>query len=134
MATSLPPCLRGGAGFLGERGLSAHFQHPLGIEEAVKLDEFGNQSGPAGLVTSAEPCTVVSMEVFIEEDVVAPEGITLEFFGAAIDGSPTMLVAQEDPSEPVPDLLAHLEEVHELARPRGAFDFEVVAVIQIEVQ
>jgi hypothetical protein len=38
------------AGGLSERGPSAQFQAPLGIEEAVKFDKFGNESGPAGLV------------------------------------------------------------------------------------
>ena len=122
------------ASFLHERGLSACFQGPLGVEDAVKFNEFGDQSGPAGLVTGAQPGTIVAMEVFKEVDVVAPEWITLEFFRAAVDGSPPTFVAQEYTGEPVRDLLAHLEEVHELPGPRGAFDFEVVAVIQIEVQ
>jgi len=34
-----------------------------------------------------------------------------------------MVVAQEDPGQTVRDLVAHLEEVHELAGARGAFDF-----------
>ncbi len=45
-----------------------------------------------------------------------------------------MRVAQENPGEPVRDFLADLEEVHEFAGSRGAFDFEVVAVIQVEAQ
>ena len=134
LAHAFPSFLPSGAGFLSERGLSAYFQGPLGIEEAVKLDEFGHESGPAGLVTGAQPGTIVAMEVFKEVDVVAPEWIALELFRAAIDGSPAMFVAQEDPGEPVRDLLADLEEVHELAGSRGTFDFEVVAVVQIEVQ
>ena len=71
--------LPSGSGFISERGLSACFQHPLGVEEAVKPDEFGNESGPAGLVTGAEPGTIVAMEVFIEENVVAPADLR---FGA----------------------------------------------------
>ena len=64
----------------------------------------------------------------------AQERITLELFRAAIDRPQVVLVSQEDPGEPVRDLFAHLEEVSELARSRGTFDFEVVAVIQVEVQ
>jgi hypothetical protein len=84
-------------------------------------------------VTGAQPGTIVAMEVFKEVDVVAPEWITLELFRAAIDRPPAMFVAQEDANEPVRDLLTHLEEVHEFPGSPGAFDFEVVAVIQIEV-
>jgi len=126
--------LPSGDGFISERGLRARFQYPLGIKEAIEFDEFSHESGPPGLVTGAEPGTIVPVEVFIEEDVVAPGRIALEFFGAAIDGPPALRVAQENPSESVRDLLAHFEEVHELAGSRGTFDFEVVAVVQIEVQ
>src|SRR5258705_12876304 len=108
---------------------SAYFQAPLGIEEAVKLDEFGHESCPAGLVTGAQPGTIVAMEVFVEVDVVAPERIVLELFRAAIDGSSAIRVAQENPGEPVGDFPADFEEVHEVAGAGGAFDFEVVAVI-----
>jgi hypothetical protein len=104
------------------------------IEEAVKLDKYGNESCPAGLVAGAQPGTIVAVEVFKEVDVVAPERITLEFFHTAIDGSPTNFVAQEDAGEPVSNLFAHFKEVHQFARPGGAFDFEVVAVVEIEVQ
>ncbi len=112
---NLPIFLPTGTGLISERGLSACFQYPPGIEEAAKLDEFGNESGPTGLMTGAEPGTVVTVEVFIEEDVVAPERIALEFFRAAVDGPSTLRVAQEDPSEPVRDFLADLEEVHEFS-------------------
>ena len=71
--------------------------------------------GPAGLVARAEPGAVVAVEVLVEEDVVAPVGIGLELLRAAVDGSPAVLVAQEDAGEPVGDLLGHLEEVHHLA-------------------
>ena len=84
-----------GAGFIRERGLSACFQYPPGIEEAVKLNEFGNESCPTGLMTGAQPGAIVTMEVFIEENVVAPEWIALELFRAAVDGSSALRVAQE---------------------------------------
>jgi hypothetical protein len=77
------PYLPSAASFRNERGLIAYFQSPLGIEDAVKLDEFSNKSGPAGLVAGAQPGTIVAMEVFIEEDVVAPVGIALELLGAS---------------------------------------------------
>ncbi len=128
------PLSASGSGFLRERSPSAYFEDPVGIEETVKLNAFGNESGPSGLVTCAQPGTIVAMEVFIEENVVAPEWITLELFRAAVDRSPAMLVAQEDPGEAVRDLFADLKQVHQLAGSRGAFDFEVVTVIQIEVQ
>jgi hypothetical protein len=128
-----PSSLPSRAGFLSERGRTAHFQYSPGIKEAVELDEFSDESSPASLVTGAQPRTIIAVEVFKEVDVVAPKWVTLEFFRTAIDRPPAMFVAQEDANEPVRDLLTHLEKVHEFPGSHGTLDFEVVAVIQIEV-
>ena len=71
-----------------ERGLLAHFQRALGIQDAVELDELGDESGPARLVTGAQPGAVVAVEVLVEEDVVAPMRIGLELLAAAVDRAP----------------------------------------------
>src|SRR4029077_7400781 len=89
-----PP--NGRFGPLGERALFANFQDLLGIHEAVKLNELGHQPSPAGLMAGAESGAIVAMEVFEEEDVVAPVRIALEFIRAAINWPATMLVASED--------------------------------------
>ena len=107
---------------------------PLGIKEPVKLDIFGHEPGPAGLVAGAKPCAIVTVEVFVKEYVIAPVGVALELLCSAVDGSPALIVAGENPGEPVGDFLAHFEEVHHLAGPRGAFDLEVVAVVEVEVR
>ena len=57
----------------------------------VLLDEFGNQSGPAGLMARADPGAVVAMEVFVERDQIAPVWVVLEFFRAAENRSPPSL-------------------------------------------
>ena len=36
-----------------EHGLFTHLQDPLGVQKAVKLDKFGHEPGPAGLVARA---------------------------------------------------------------------------------
>ena len=107
----LTPCQRFPCSLLESRHLAA-LQGPLGIQVAEELDEFGHEPGPAGLVARAQPCAVVAVEVFVEEDVVAPVGIGLELLRAAVHGTPAVLVAQEDPGEPIGDLLGHLEEIH----------------------
>jgi hypothetical protein len=75
--------LPGGATRLNERGLPANLQGPLGVQKAVKLDELGHESGPAGLVAGAQPGTIIAVEIFIKENVIAPVGIALEFLGAS---------------------------------------------------
>src|SRR5262249_46690539 len=105
---------------------------PAGVEHSEELDPLRPHASPARLVTGPQAGPVVPVEVFVEQDVVAPVGIGLELLGSAVHGSPALLVAKEDAREPVGDLLGHFEEVHELARSGPAFDLEAVAVIQIE--
>lgn len=84
-------------------------------------------------MAGAEPGTIISVEVLVKEDVIAPMGIVLELLSAAIDRSMAILVPQEDAGETIGDLLAHVEKIHQVAGARGTFDFEVVAVIEVEV-
>ena len=65
------------------------------------LKNFCDEAGPAGLMACAEPGAVVAVEVFVEEDVVAPVGIGLELFRAAVDGSPAVWCGEPDGDEPV---------------------------------
>ena len=39
-----------------------------------------------------KPGTIVAVEILMEENVIAPVGIALEFFGTAIDGPLTLFV------------------------------------------
>jgi hypothetical protein len=70
-------------GPLQKRSFLTQLQEPLGIQKAVKLDKFGHEPGPAGLVAGAKPRAVVAVEVFVEEEMCAPVRIGLEFLGAA---------------------------------------------------
>ncbi len=127
------PAPLGGLPRVGKREALARLEKPYRVQQTVQLDQLGHVSGPAGLMAGPEPGAVVAVEVLVEEHVVAPVRIGLEFLRGAVDGAPSLPVAGEHPDQPVGDLLAHLEQVHFVARPGGAFDFEVVAVEQIEV-
>ncbi len=67
----------------------------------VLLDEFGDQSGPTGLVARADPGAVVAVEVFVERDQIVPVRVVLEFFRAAEYGSSLIRTVQEDAHQPV---------------------------------
>ena len=71
-------------------------QERLWIESAEDLDQLGDNPGPAGLVAGARARAGVAVEVLVEENVVSPVGIGLERCGVAEDGTPTVLVAEED--------------------------------------
>lgn len=60
------------------------------------LNQLCNKGRPPRLMARANAGSVVSMEVFIEGNRVAPERILLEFRCAAEDGTPPGLVAEEN--------------------------------------
>src|SRR5271166_707602 len=97
--------------FLETRHLAA-FQGPRRIQKARELDELGHKPRLSGLMACTQARAVVTVEVFVEQDVIPPMRIGLELLRAAVYRTPSTLIAQEDPSEPVGDLLAHLEQVH----------------------
>ena len=64
---------------------------------AARLQELGDQPGPAGLVRGADAAAVVAVEVFVEQQVVAEVRIVLQLCRASPNtGRRPVLVAQED--------------------------------------
>ena len=63
-------------------------------------DHLRDQGGPASLMTGSDTRAVVAIEVFVEEDVVAPLRIVLEEFVFAVEGSPTIRAALEQRDQP----------------------------------
>src|SRR5438270_6925605 len=102
-------------GCIDKRSRPAFCKHLPGIQNSVKLNDLGHQSSPAGLMAGAQSGAVVAVEIFVEQDMVAPVGIALELFCAAIDRPPAMLVGGKYPGEPVGNLFAHLKQIHHLA-------------------
>src|SRR5262249_34460877 len=74
------------------------------------VDQGGDEGRPARLVRGAQPGAVVAVEVLIEEDEVAPEGVVLERARAAVDRPSAGGVAREDPDQAVGDLAGQLVE------------------------
>lgn len=58
--------------------------------------------------------TIVSMEEFIEMDVIPEMRISVEFRVTAINGSSTMFISAKEMDESVLDFLSTSCEVHEL--------------------
>src|SRR5271155_1537716 len=85
-------------------------------------------------MASTESRTVVAVEVFVEQNVIAPMGIRLKFLGTTVHRPPSVLIAQKDSAKPAGYFVAHFKEVHHFAGPGGALDFKIIAVIQIELQ
>src|SRR5215472_17114230 len=43
-----------------------------GILFPALLEQFGDEAGPAGLMTGADPSAIVAVEIFIEQKQIAP--------------------------------------------------------------
>src|SRR5436309_12854996 len=96
------------------------------------LEQLGDEARPARLVTGADAGAVVTVEVLVEEDQVAPVRVGGEALDAPVDRSPAPLVAQEDPCQPARQLGGHLPERHHLPRARREFHLQLAAVEVIE--
>ena len=76
----------------------------------------------------AEPAAGVAVEVFVEQNQIAPMRIGCVFLLPAVAGARPILVRQKNARESARDFLRHLLQVHHVARAGRAFDLEVVAV------
>src|SRR5215211_397075 len=92
------------------------------------VNQGGDEAGPAGLVRGAEPHAGVAVEVFVEEDEVAPVWVGLKFFVPAVGGAAALCVAREEADEPFGEAARHLVELDRRLAGDGAVDCELVAV------
>ena len=85
--------------------MTASFQVPFplfyfSVSSTGLLNEFGDQSCPAGLMTGPEAGTVIAMKMFMEKNEIAPVRIFLEDTLSAINGSISVVIAQKKFGQP----------------------------------
>src|SRR5438046_6366097 len=86
-----PPAARRGGGRrrlvrrLADKALAA-LQHLLGRPGREQVHGERDDTGPAGLMARAETGAVVAVEVFVEQDEIAPVRVFLEFPGRPVYG------------------------------------------------
>ena len=56
----------------------------------------GDNPCPPGLVARTESCSIVSVEIFIEQQEIAPMRVLLKFRGSPVHGSQAVLTAEKD--------------------------------------
>src|SRR5207253_1679916 len=99
---------------------------------AALLQRLGDQSGPARLVTCPDATAVVAMEIFVEQNEIAPVGVVLELVGLPVDRAATGGVAQEDRVQPAREFRCNLAQGHPLARTSRKLDLEGISVVIVE--
>src|SRR6266851_7266768 len=80
----------------------------------------------------ADPCTIIAMEVLVEKDQIAPVRVALKNLAVARDGPTAVRIAQENVGQTPRNLRSYLPQIGLRGRVRGAFDFEILAVIVVK--
>src|ERR1700745_67774 len=95
---------------LGEGSCPAGLEELLCVEAAEQFDQFSHQAGPSGLMTGSETCSIVTVEVLVEQDVVLPLRVCLEFLRTTVHRAPAGFIPQKDSGQTVGDLARDLEK------------------------
>src|SRR5215469_7390266 len=77
---------------------------------------------------------VVAMEIFVEENIVPPMGIRLEFFSASINRPSAISVACEGSNEPVSNFIRDFKHVHQTARTGRTLHSETITIVLMQIQ
>src|SRR5450755_2725988 len=80
-------------------------QQFLRIEVAEQFDELRDQARPSRLMAGSQARAIIAVEVFVEEQVVLPQRIRLEFLHTSKYRTPARLVPQEDSFQPMGNFL-----------------------------
>ena len=75
------------------------------------LEKFCNEPGPPSLVIRAEASAIISVEVFVEKNQIAPMRIALKLVDTSRYRALAVFSAQENVAKPFGDFAGNLPEV-----------------------
>src|SRR6202022_1791829 len=108
-------------------------------ELTLLLDQFGDETGPAGLMGRAETSANIPVEIFVKQ-ITSPSrtGIWVawnKLFVArrAHECTFAFLIAQPNLDQPIGKFVRDFFEVHELPGAGWTFHFEIVAVVVMKL-
>ena len=73
------------------------------------MNEFGHQSSPSGLVRGSKSFTGITIEIFVEQNVVFEMWISLKFLISGIDRAFPIFIFHENFHEPQTNFAGHLQ-------------------------
>src|SRR5262249_41462797 len=101
------------------------FEHGDSIHAPEQMDQSRDHSRPACLVARAQAGAIITMKIFVEQQVITPVRVGLKFLRAAVDRPSSLFVLQENVCQSIADLPADFKEVHQVTRTGGTLDLEV---------
>ena len=67
------------------------------VKVAEEFDQLRDDTGPARLVAGSKARAIVTVEIFVEQDVIFPLRIGLKFLRTSVHRPPARSVSQKDP-------------------------------------
>jgi hypothetical protein len=104
------------------------------LQRAATLQQGRHQPGPAGLMTGSQTRAIVTVEVFIEKNEVAPVWIFLEHFAAAVDWASAVSIDLKNRTEAPRDRIGYFRQRHRVARTGRALDPEGIPIIFVKLE
>ena len=94
------------------RGPLAEFEKLLTARGCEEMHGACDHPGPAGLMAGAQAGSVITVEVLVELNVIAPVRVFLELLLAAVHGPMALFVLQKNSAEPARDFFRDFIEIH----------------------
>src|SRR5215472_8683270 len=104
-----------------------------GLPTFSLLQQLCHHSSPTSLVAGTYAPACITMEVLVEQQVVAEVGVGLKCLVFAEDRAASMPVTQEDVREPTRELIGDLPERELLARARGTLHQKIVSIVVVKL-
>src|SRR6266568_1023864 len=96
------------------------------------LQEIRHQARPTCLVTGPNPCTVIAVEVFVEQQQIAPVRIVLEFLYTTMNWPATGFIPQENVGQAAGKFRCYFIQREQLARACRKLHFQLVSIEVVE--
>src|SRR5688572_11858553 len=89
-------------------GHRAAIENLLRRHGCEQMHGAGYETRPAGLMAGTQTGPIVTVEIFVEQEMVAPVRIVLELLGRSIYRPSAIAITQKDAAEPGRDVLRDL--------------------------
>src|SRR5690348_341192 len=86
------------------------------------VHDASDNARPSGLMAGTKTGAVVTVEILVEQNQIAPVRIVVELARPAVDRSLPVLILEEDRSEAPAEILRDLIQVHSPSRSSGTLD------------
>src|SRR6516225_1800842 len=104
------------------------------VQSCEQVEQRRDKPCPSRLMAGAKPGAILAMKVLVEQDVIPPLRVFLEFLGASVNRPPVIFIAKKDAGQAQRNLLRHLKQRHVFSGTSWTFHFEIVTVKGIHVQ